>query len=294
MPDSEPVPGAERPPDAEPPRASPTEAGGAHRSPWWLRAAAIGVAAGILSGLFGVGGGIIMVPLLVAWFALDQRRASATSLLAIVPIATASAAGYARNGSVDLTAGLLLLIGGIVGGQLGARLLPRTPIATLQLWFGILSLATAARLVIGGSSSALAGLGDVWEGALLVLVGLAAGMLAGLLGVGGGIIMVPGLVLLTGDNADTARGTSLLVVIFTALTATVTNWRNGLVEVRLGLVAGLVGAPAGLVGAAVGQWLPERVALVLFAGLLAWSGIQMILRSRRSRSRASSAPGRDT
>jgi uncharacterized membrane protein YfcA len=288
MPDSEPVPGA------EPLRASPTEAGGSHRSPWWLRAAAIGIAAGILSGLFGVGGGIIMVPLLVAWFALDQRRASATSLLAIVPIATASAAGYARNGNVDTSAGLLLLVGGIVGGQLGSRLLPRTPIANLQLWFGILSLATAARLVIGGSSSALAGLGDVWEGVLLVLVGMAAGMLAGLLGVGGGIIMVPGLVLLTGDDADTARGTSLLVVIFTALTATITNWRNGLVEVRIALVAGLVGAPAGLVGAAVGQWLPERIALVLFAGLLAWSGIQMILRSRRSRGEASTAPGRDT
>jgi uncharacterized membrane protein YfcA len=259
-----------------------------------VRAAAIGVAAGILSGLFGVGGGIIMVPLLVAWFALDQRRASATSLLAIVPIATASAAGYARNGNVDISAGLLLLVGGIVGGQLGSRLLPRTPIATLQVWFGILSLATAARLVIGGSSSALSGLGAVWEGALLVLVGVAAGMLAGLLGVGGGIIMVPGLVLLTGDDADTARGTSLLVVIFTALTATITNWRNGLVEVRIALVAGLVGAPAGLVGAAVGQWLPERIALVLFAVLLAWSGIQMILRSRHCRGEASTAPGRDT
>ena len=73
-----------------------------------------------------------------------------------------------------------------------------------------------------------------------------------------------------------------------------TNVRNGLVEVRLALVAGLLGAPAGLVGAAVGQWLPERIALVLFAGLLSWSGIQMILRSRHSRSRASSAPGRDT
>jgi uncharacterized protein len=265
-----------------------------HPARWWLRAAGVGVAAGILSGLFGVGGGLIMVPLLVAWFALDQRRASATSLLAIVPIATASASGYALNGNVDLAAGLLLLIGGVVGGQLGTRMLPRTPIAALQLWFGILSLATAARLVFGGSSSASAGLGGVWEGGLLVLVGVAAGLLAGLLGVGGGIIMVPGLVLLTGADADTARGTSLLVVIFTALTATVTNVRNGLVDVRVALVAGLVGAPAGLVGAAVGQWLPERVALGLFAGLLVWSGVQMILRSRRTRREASTAPARDT
>ena len=282
-------------PDTDPAaEAAPGPEAGSHRSSWWPRAAAIGVAAGLLSGLFGVGGGVIMVPLLVAWFALDQRRASATSLLAIVPIATASAAGYALNGNVDLEAGLLLLVGGVVGGQLGTRLLPRTPIATLQLWFGILSLATAARLAVGDGSSALSGLGAAWEGGLLVLVGVAAGMLAGLLGVGGGIIMVPGLVLLTGDDADTARGTSLVVVVFTALTATVTNWRNGLVDVPVALVAGLVGAPAGLVGAAIGQWLPERIALVLFAGLLAWSGVQMILRSRRSRRWASSAGGRDT
>lgn len=249
-------------------------------APAWVRGVGVGVAAGLLSGLFGVGGGVIMVPLLVAWFALDQRRASATSLLAIVPIAAASAAGYAATGSVDVTGGLLLAAGGVAGGLLGARLLPRTPIRTLQLWFGILSLATAVRLVLGsagGSGGGAHGLLDVF---LLVTVGLAAGLLAGLLGVGGGIVMVPGLVILAGDDADTARGTSLLVIVVTALTATITNLRNGLVDVPVALLAGLAGVPAGVAGAALGQWLPDRAALVAFAGLLAWSGVRMIRRSR--------------
>ncbi len=246
----------------------------------WLRGVGIGLAAGLLSGLFGVGGGIIMVPLLVAWFALDQRRASATSLLAIVPIATASAAGYALTGAVDLGAGLLLAMGGVVGGQLGTRLLPRTPIPRLQFWFGVLSIATAARLVLGGGSGPIGGLGGPWELVLLLLVGLTAGVLAGLLGVGGGIVLVPGLVLLAGSDADTARGTSLVVVIFTALTATVTNLGNDLVAVRVALIAGLAGVPAGLLGSALGQWLPERIALILFAGLLTYSGVRMLQRSR--------------
>ncbi|MGB8022402.1 MAG: TSUP family transporter, partial [Candidatus Nanopelagicales bacterium] len=82
----------------------------------WVRAAGIGLAAGLLAGLFGVGGGIVMVPLLVAWFGLDQRRASATSLLAIIPIAGAAALGYAATGSIDVGGGLLLLLGGVVGG----------------------------------------------------------------------------------------------------------------------------------------------------------------------------------
>ena len=76
------------------------------------------------------------------------------------------------------------------------------------------------------------------------------------------------------------KGTSLMVIVLTALSATVTNLRNGLVEVPTALVAGLVGMPAGLIGAAVGQWLPDQVALALFAVLLGWSGIRMIRRSR--------------
>ncbi len=273
---------------AVPTPSGPLSPGGAR---WWLRASSLGIAAGLLSGLFGVGGGLIMVPLLVAWFALDQRRASATSLLAIVPIATASAIGYGVNGNIDLAAGFLLLVGGVLGGQFGTRLLPRTPIPALQMGFGLLSLAAAARMVLGGESAVVSGLGGAWEGLLLVLVGVAAGLLAGLLGVGGGIIMVPGLVLLTGADASVARGTSLVVVIVTALTATVTNLRNGLVEVRIAVVAGLVGAPAGLAGAALGQWLPDRVALLLFSVLLVLSGAQMIARSRRGDARAVEGAG---
>ncbi len=223
-----------------------------------------------------------MVPLLVAWFGLDQRRASATSLLAIVPIAVASAAGYALNGNVDVPAGLLLLVGGVVGGQVGTHLLPRTPIRVLQRAFGLVSLAAAVRLVVGEVTNGLVTPGGVGEGALLVVVGLLAGVLAGLLGVGGGIVMVPGLVILTGMDGSAARGTSLFVVVLTALSATATNVRHRLVVVRVAVVAGLVGAPAGLAGAAVGQWLPERVALLLFACLLTLSGVQMITRSRRT------------
>lgn len=273
------------PDSAAPGTPAPSPVSGAA---WWVRAGGVGAIAGLLSGLFGVGGGIVMVPLMVAWFALDQRRASATSLLAIVPIALASTIGYAVNGNVDVPAALLLLVGGIAGGQLGARLLPRTPIPTLQLWFGILSLATAVRLVVAGPSGG-GWAGGAVEAILLVLLGVAAGVLAGLLGVGGGIIMVPGMVLVAGADADTARGTSLLVVIGTALTATVTNVGNDLVAVRLGVVAGLAGAPAGLAGAALGQWLPQRIALGLFAVLLAWSGVRMLLRSRAGRRDAAAA-----
>ncbi len=271
-------------------RADPGGRGPGGRVPWWLRAGLVGLTAGLMSGLFGVGGGIVMVPMFVAWFALDQRRASATSLLAIIPIAAASATGYAVHGNVDPAAALLLVVGGTVGGTIGARLLPRVPIPRLQFWFGILSLLTAVRLFVEDPATSGSGVVSMVDAVLLLLVGALAGVLAGLLGVGGGIIMVPGLVLLAGDDASTARGTSLMVVVLTALSATVTNLRNRLVEVRIALVAGLCGVPGGLVGAAVGQWLPETVALGLFSVLLAWSGLTMLRRARRARTASHAGP----
>lgn len=246
------------------------------------RLALIGAAAGLLSGLFGVGGGIIMVPLLVALMGMAHKTASSTSLLAIVPIAGSAALGYAVTGSIDYQAGLLLLVGGVAGGQLGGWLLPRMRTSSLQLGFGILTLVTAVRLLAPAPEHPLIPVGSLLGALLLVVVGVAAGVLAALFGIGGGVILVPALVLLTGAGADVARGTSLLVVIGTALTAVPRLVRAGYVDVRAGLVAGLIGAPAGVAGAALGQWLPQQLALWLFAGLLTYSGVRMIRASRRS------------
>jgi hypothetical protein len=242
---------------------------------------ATGVAAGLLAGLFGVGGGVVMVPLLMALLLMPQRTASSTSLFAIVPIAGAAAWGYAANGNVDYRSGALLLLGGIVGGQLGGWLLPRVRVATLQFGFGLLSIATAVRLFWPVADEAIIPVGAFVGDVLLVVVGLCSGILAALFGIGGGIILVPAMVLLTGANADAARGTSLIVVIGTAVTASVRLVRAGYVDVRAGLTAGLVGAPAGLVGSALGQWLPQQVALWLFAALLVYSGLRVMRSSRQ-------------
>ncbi len=247
----------------------------------------VGVAGGLLSGLFGVGGGIVMVPLLALWLGLEQRRAIATSLIAIIPIALAGMVGYATGDAVNWVAGLALGVGGVLGGQVGVWLLPRIPVRVLQGVFMLILLYSAYRLVLPAGGHAPEGvdggleqsIGQIWLP--LVVVGLAAGILAGLLGVGGGIILVPGLVLLVGSNIDTARGTSLLVVMFTAVTASITNIRNGRAQTRDGILVGLAGAPAALLGAFLGQWLPEAQASWLFGALLAYAAIQMGIRALR-------------
>lgn len=235
---------------------------------------AVGVLGGLLAGIFGVGGGIVMVPLLVFLIGLDQRTAVTTSLLAIIPISVLGMLGYAFGSAVAWQAGLVMGVGSVVGGQLGVRLLTYVPVPALQLGFAALLLYSAYRLVQPASQGeAASGNGPWW---LLLAVGVVAGLLAGLLGIGGGIVLIPGLVLLAGVDLTTARGTSLLVVLITAATASVTTVRSGQTATAVGVWAGLIGAPAALVASLGSQAIPQQRAAWLFAGLMVLAAVQLM------------------
>jgi uncharacterized membrane protein YfcA len=103
--------------------------------------------AGVMSGLLGVGGGIVMVPLLTSAAAFTQHRAHATSLAAIVPIAAVGAATFAFAGEIDYAAAALLAAGSLVGAPLGARLMARSGEGLLKVMFGVLMLAVAVQLL---------------------------------------------------------------------------------------------------------------------------------------------------
>ena len=112
-----------------------------------MRLILIGLLAGLTSGLLGVGGGIAMVPLLVWACSFDQKRAHATSLAAIVPIAAAGTAVYAADISVDFGLGALLALGSIAGAPLGARLLAGSSDSALKIAFGVLQVAIGVSMV---------------------------------------------------------------------------------------------------------------------------------------------------
>jgi uncharacterized membrane protein YfcA len=232
-----------------------------------------GVFGGLLAGVFGVGGGIVMVPLFVLFLGLDQRTAVTTSLLAIIPISILGALGYATGGAVAWGAGLIIGAGSILGGQIGVRLLPRIPVPALQVGFAALLLYSAYELLQPDAAVSASGTGPLW---LLIAVGVVAGLLAGLLGIGGGIVIIPGLVLLAGVDLTTARGTSLLVVLITAMTASITTVRAGRANVRVGVWAGLAGAPAALLASLVSQAIPQKQAAWLFAGLMVVAAAQLL------------------
>jgi uncharacterized protein len=109
---------------------------------------AVGVIAGLLSGLLGIGGGIVMVPLLVKAMELGQHRAHATSLAAIVIIGAVGAAAFAREGEVDLAVAAFLAIGGLAGAPLGAKVMATAPESKLKVGFGLLSVAVGIFMVV--------------------------------------------------------------------------------------------------------------------------------------------------
>ena len=110
--------------------------------------AGIGLVAGAFGALFGVGGGIVIVPLLVFFFAFDQRRASATSLGAILITAVAGAATYALHGEVKPGAAAIVGLPAVAGVLVGTSLQQRVPLRALSYGFALVLAAVGVRLIV--------------------------------------------------------------------------------------------------------------------------------------------------
>jgi uncharacterized membrane protein YfcA len=111
---------------------------------------------------------------------------------------------------------------------------------------------------------------------LLFAVGAASGMLAGLLGVGGGVLLVPFLVLAVGMSQHEAEATSLLVVLPTAIVASLTLWRRGVGDLPDALAMGFVGAVGAAAGALLALSLPGDVLRTVFAAFLGVVGLRLV------------------
>ena len=249
----------------------------------WAAAVLAGFTAGLAGGLFGVGGGIVLVPMLTALFALSQHEAHGTSLAAIGATAVAGLVVYGLAGHVAWLPAALMGVASVFTARFGARLAARTSRERLTLAFAVFLLLVAARILwrapIGSAQHALTGP----LGLLASLgVGAAVGLLAGFMGVGGGIIAVPALTLLFGMTQQTAQGTSLALIMVTAPFGALEHDRHGNVARPLlpGLAAGaMVGAPLASLAA---QRLPQAALALGFAVFLIANGARMLwMRLRR-------------
>ncbi len=135
--------------------------------------ALVGVVVGVFAGLFGVGGGIIMVPVLVVLAGYTQHMAQGISLAVIIPTSLVAAFGYFKKGNLDLAVAIALAVGSIPGAYVGQDIAQRLPQSTLRTLFALFMVAMAARIMPSASlrsMSLLLGMSLVAVGVRLMLV----------------------------------------------------------------------------------------------------------------------------
>ena len=256
-----------------------------------LQAAAIGCGVGFMSGLFGIGGGVLLVPAFVLLLKLQQKLAHGSALVAGVFLSFSGATLYVIGDNGNFAAAALVFIGSFSGVLLGTWLLKKIEVRILMYVFLVVLVITAVRLFIGSGNTS----GPAYESLTLSLVlgfiatGLVAGTLSGLLGIGGGIIMVPSFILLFGFSAVVAKGTSLMVIVPTGTTGTLRNSKYGNINLRVGLLAGIGGIPMALFGAWVSSRMSDVLSEVLFGILMVVVAANMLRKTLQVRRETSAS-----
>jgi len=236
-----------------------------------------GVLVGLSLGLTGGGGAIFAVPLLVYGLGVPARDAVGISLLTVGATALVGFVQRARSHLVEFPTGLLFALAGMLGAPLGAMLADQISEALLLGMFAALMVVIAVRMwrKAADSTFRLPIVTDDNAGPtcrrdpegklrltsqcalLLCVVGLGAGVLSGLFGVGGGFIIVPALVMFSGMGIERAIGTSLLVITLIGASGTASHLLAGK---DLPLSTAVIFATGSIAGLFVGSALAQRLA----------------------------------
>lgn len=250
--------------------------------------AALGVVAGFvsgtLSGMFGVGGGIVMTPAIQVLLGAPPIVSLATPLPAIFPTAATGAFTYHRAGEADLRAALWMAVPGIAGAAGGAAL---TDVVQTHLLLvvtaGLLAWQAVGILRGGRGHSQGAGVrGTAWAYAG---IGLLAGSISGLLGIGGGLIMVPLMAGALGVPLKRALGTSLVAIVLLVVPGTIVHTALGHIDWAIFAVITIGAVPGARVGANLALGTRERTLRTLVGSFMllvavAYGALELVHLSR--------------
>ncbi|MEF9925113.1 MAG: sulfite exporter TauE/SafE family protein [Raoultibacter sp.] len=287
----------------------------------FIVAACVGVVVGILSGLLGIGGGTVMVPVFRLGFGLSAIEAAATSLFTIIPTSLAGCVTHIRNKTCRVPLGVAAGLGGACTSPVGVWLASISPswaimaAAALIIGYSAISMLKKARALPKPEKKAAAKKGAACVGAsassvLVVppaasasapastptptsqhsaasftksqlfkgaLIGLAAGVASGYVGVGGGFIMVPLFISVVGISMRHASGTSLIAVTILAIPGAITQALLGNVDFIAGAAMAVGSIPGALLGASLMRRVPDRTLRFLFGGFLIFVAILLVV-----------------
>lgn len=237
----------------------------------------IGLAGGTVGGFMGVGGGIIMIPLLT-WLGLTQKRAQGTSLAATVPLAIVGLIIYYHEAVFDPAIVTPLAIGGVIGAILGTGLVRRFSNQVLYKLFGIFLLLVAVRHGITTFMVETGAGGEAHVSPLIAgMAGLGAGLVSGFFGVGGGVVFVPAGVQLLGLGEKIAHGVSFAAIIPTALVG-VFRYRVTKDIVTVACLPLIVGAVIGSIASSIfATGLKDDTLAIAFTIFLTLVGIKRLM-----------------
>jgi uncharacterized membrane protein YfcA len=250
----------------------------------YLLLAVLGLTAGFASSFLGIGGGLVIVPVLMIFCHYPMKTAVGTSLAAIVLISLIGVLVEAmvKWPNIHWGMGAILTVGSLLGSFMGGKVLARVPEGPLRIVYTGFLILAAYRMF--ASASAADGHGvlsltdaPVVGGALAIVTGILAGLSSVFFGIGGGIIMVPSLSLLFNEFPfHAARATSLVTIIPTSAFGAWQHNRIGTVD--LSAAKRLV--PAGLVGSVLGvltvNHLPARPCRLIFAAFLVVAAARLL------------------
>lgn len=249
-----------------------------------LLTVAVGLVSGVLSGQFGIGGGLVTTPAIRILLGYPALIAVGTPLPVILPTALAGAVSYARRGLVDVRAGVVMgLVGASasVAGALASELAGGPAVmlltAAVMLWVAV-DMALQTRGPDRAETERMPGAAEAPAHvplSRLAVVGLAAGLFSGLLGLGGGFVVVPALTRWLGFPLKRALGTSLVVVAVLAVPGTVAHYLLGHVDLTLAAWLALGTVPGALIGARLTAAARERTVAVGFSVVLALAGLAL-------------------
>ena len=240
-------------------------------------AAVIALAMGLGMGLLGGGGSIVVVPLLTFAMGFSPKEAVLASLAIVAVVASAGAAGALMRGALPrrlaAIVGVSAIGGGFIGGTIGAALPDRVQLAMLAFaMFGaaILMWRVPARARIDERDAAAA---------RLAAIGAATGFVTGLIGVGGGFLIVPALVVGTGLSMPRAAAASLFVITLASLSAISRYTSQATLPWQVIAPFAGVAAAGALAGGAIAPRLPQRILQQAFAAALVILGSYVLFRA---------------
>jgi uncharacterized membrane protein YfcA len=244
----------------------------------WIGAILVGVSLGLM----GSGGAFLTIPILVYWVGLEEKVAFASALAIVGIISAVSATGYAKRSQIDWRTvawfGLPSMLGAVFGAY-SARYVPSW--VQLVLFGGVLLVAAVLMLRPLKLNDAPSVPRAFWQ---IGLDGLLVGVVTGLVGIGGGFLIIPALVLLGGLSMTLAVGTSLMIITMNCVSG-FWEYLHVLDDLQLSLDWGLIGVFSllGIVGSLIGQklsdYLPQQLLRRLFAVFLLLMGAFILWRN---------------